>query len=86
MKLVNVGAEVSSMVKWNAVLIFINGGILLIVFSQMSTVNHCDKNLVEAFFYPGAWMSGLGCLGLAFAVLTEWIIPLGMRLWKWLDE
>jgi hypothetical protein len=86
MKLVNVGSEISSTLKWNAVLLILNGGLLLVVFSQMTTVNHCDKNITEAFFYPGAFAVLIGLIGLFFAVITEFVIPLCVRLWRWFDE
>lgn len=86
MKLVNVGAEVSSVMMWRAVMLFFNGGVILIILSQMSTVNRCDENLTRAFFYPGAFAMGLGSLGLFLAVLTEWVVPLAMRFWRWFDE
>ena len=86
MKLIGIGTEVTSVLKWNGAWMLVNAGLLLIVFAQMAESNHCERNLYDAFFRPGALVLLLGCLVMAYVVISEWIIPLSMKLWRWFDE
>lgn len=71
----------SDPIKWIVLMSLTNLGLLLIVFSQMAVVNHCDDNLRTAFFYPGVWLSGACGFGMFFGFVTL-AAHVTTRLWR----
>ena len=77
----SIGREISSLVKWLSIMLTLNSGLMLIVFSQMAKVNQCNEHLQTTFLYPGIFLVTAGSIGLFFAVIAS-LIPRIIILWR----
>lgn len=74
--------EITSLMKWISIMLTLNSGLVLVVFSQMAKVNQCNDHLQKTFLYPGIFFVVAGSIGLLFAAIGS-LAPRLMIVWRW---